>query len=288
MSVAADLAPEVVIPAQARGRDTRPPSARLSVVAPPVAPRSRVSGAPSAGRRIAGRNAAGGAARRFTRAPAEVPTGVRLDGAGLDGAGPNGVRRIEGAPSTKSLRVSNVVAPSPAALSPAELVGAPVPNRISQGWRPAASASSCAGMLERPAVGEASSSGCRVTGSALSLGTAAPLTVAHRGIRPGAARSDLCPVPAALTRRGRLVLLIVAALLALMVIAASWLTQRSTSSPATTPARSSVVVESGDTLWTIAHQVAPSRDPRAEISDLLRLNGLITPDLVPGQIIRIR
>ena len=49
-----------------------------------------------------------------------------------------------------------------------------------------------------------------------------------------------------------------------------------------------VAVRAGDTLWSIAGRVAPSRDPRAEVADLQRLNHLASTRLVPGQVLRTR
>jgi LysM repeat protein len=52
-----------------------------------------------------------------------------------------------------------------------------------------------------------------------------------------------------------------------------------------------VTVRPGDTLWSIAERVAPGTDPRAEVAELRRLNGLAGPDgvrLTPGQVLRTR
>jgi LysM repeat protein len=44
-----------------------------------------------------------------------------------------------------------------------------------------------------------------------------------------------------------------------------------------------LTVQSGDTLWQLAGQIAPSADPRDVISDLMHLNQLSTSDVHPGQ-----
>ena len=48
---------------------------------------------------------------------------------------------------------------------------------------------------------------------------------------------------------------------------------------------SSVVVESGDTLWSIASSLDSDTDVRSMIDEIQRLNGLESADLVPGQVL---
>jgi LysM repeat protein len=83
-----------------------------------------------------------------------------------------------------------------------------------------------------------------------------------------------------LTRRGRLVLIALALLLAaiavLLVAPASQ--AAGPAGPSTT-----VVVERGDTLWSIAAKYAPGRDPFATIDEIRRLNGLSDYTIQPGQ-----
>jgi hypothetical protein len=50
---------------------------------------------------------------------------------------------------------------------------------------------------------------------------------------------------------------------------------------------SSVVVEPGDTLWSIAVSVADGEDVRAVIDRIQELNGLEGSDLVPGQVVQL-
>jgi nucleoid-associated protein YgaU len=51
---------------------------------------------------------------------------------------------------------------------------------------------------------------------------------------------------------------------------------------------SSVVVQSGDTLWSIARSVAgPGDDVRAVVDGIQRSNGLRTADVVPGQVLQL-
>jgi hypothetical protein len=46
-------------------------------------------------------------------------------------------------------------------------------------------------------------------------------------------------------------------------------------------------IASGETLWHLAESVAPAADPRDVIADIMRLNGLETASVVPGQRIAI-
>ena len=109
----------------------------------------------------------------------------------------------------------------------------------------------------------------------------ATVHVLHRPADPAGA------APLRLTRRGVLVLGVAVAALAGVLV---WLAVLS--APAGPPARASVpatvTVQDGDTLWSIAGQVAPDRDPRAEVDQLRRLNHLGGVALTPGQVLRTR
>ena len=45
----------------------------------------------------------------------------------------------------------------------------------------------------------------------------------------------------------------------------------------------SVTVQSGESLWGIAAEVAPERDPRDVIADIVQLNNLNAGTVLPGQ-----
>jgi Tfp pilus assembly protein FimV len=51
--------------------------------------------------------------------------------------------------------------------------------------------------------------------------------------------------------------------------------------------RSSVTVESGDTLWSIASSMAGKSDVRVVVARIRELNGLRSADLAPGQILQL-
>ena len=85
-----------------------------------------------------------------------------------------------------------------------------------------------------------------------------------------------------LTRRGRLVLVSLIALVVLAVAlggAASVSAVSSSQAPATT----TVVVQPGQTLWQVASAVSPDSDPREVIAEITALNDLKTPLVAPGQ-----
>lgn len=118
---------------------------------------------------------------------------------------------------------------------------------------------------------------------ALRLVPAGPETV------PAGVRALPSTAPVRLTRRGTAVLAAAVAVLAVVLV---WVAELSAPSSAdsTPPALpgNSVAVAPGDTLWSIATRVAPDRDPRAEVALLERLNRLRSPNLVPGQVLRVR
>jgi hypothetical protein len=138
---------------------------------------------------------------------------------------------------------------------------------------------------------------------AVRLGSAPVLAPVPNGparrdlVQPSATVTVLCP-PAdtrstaaiRLTRRGVLVLSFAVAVLGLALV---WLA--AFSAPAAAPGSASgaagagreVTVRAGDTLWSIATRVAPSRDPRVEVAALQRVNGLRGSDVAPGQILRL-
>jgi LysM repeat protein len=117
-----------------------------------------------------------------------------------------------------------------------------------------------------------------------------PLGVAARTV--GVDRSVVLAAPAVrLTRLGRIALTLVVTLLGLAMIAAAMMTagrhgRPTPSLPSSAPAV--VVVQPGETLWTIARRVAPSRDPREIVTELRRLNALPSADVRAGQQLRLR
>ncbi|WP_345479611.1 LysM peptidoglycan-binding domain-containing protein [Amnibacterium soli] len=76
-----------------------------------------------------------------------------------------------------------------------------------------------------------------------------------------------------LTRRGRVVLVVLPTLLALSGVLLAAAPGTAEAAPRVEPART-VVVGTGDSLWSIAERVAPRTDPRITVAALERANGL--------------
>jgi Tfp pilus assembly protein FimV len=102
-----------------------------------------------------------------------------------------------------------------------------------------------------------------------------PSTAPQRAaVRPPVAHraAPAKPAPLRLTRRGRIVLVVMPALLALsgaLLAAAPGVAEAA-------PRQSShtVVVGTGDTLWAIAERIAPHADPRVTVAAIERANHL--------------
>jgi LysM repeat protein len=110
-------------------------------------------------------------------------------------------------------------------------------------------------------------------------------SVPDSGTRP---HKDSLP-PLRLTRRGRVVLIGIPLVLlaALLLFLAGFLNAPAKASDsaadlALTPTVS-VTVQAGESLWAIAGAVAPARDPRDVIADIVQLNNLSGGTVVPGQ-----
>ena len=105
-----------------------------------------------------------------------------------------------------------------------------------------------------------------------------PLTV-----RPAPA-----PAPLRLTRRGLAALVLATVLTGLVLLAVAWASAPgATGAGARTGAAGSVMVQPGDTLWSIAQRAAPQRDPRQVVDQLRRLNHLNSVALTPGQTLKL-
>ncbi|KRE77645.1 peptidoglycan-binding protein [Arthrobacter sp. Soil763] len=97
------------------------------------------------------------------------------------------------------------------------------------------------------------------------------------------------PAPLRLTRRGRFVFLGLPLILlaALLMSLAGFLNAPAKAADSAadislTPAVT-VTVQPGQSLWAIAGAVAPERDPRDVVADIVQLNNLDAARVLPGQ-----
>ena len=110
--------------------------------------------------------------------------------------------------------------------------------------------------------------------------------VTARSSAPTRARSVPGHRPALhLTRRGR----VVALLLLFLVLTVAFSVGRVTSTAlgSQNGSAAEVVVQRGDTLWSIAERTNPDADPRSVSADLMAVNGLASPSLEVGQHLRL-
>lgn len=105
----------------------------------------------------------------------------------------------------------------------------------------------------------------------------APRAVGHRAA-PQA--------PLRLTRRGRVVLVLVPAVVALSTAFVGVSAPFAQADPTTASSRA-VEVRAGDTLWSIAERVAPGRDPRDVVAELERANHLPGAVVLAGSRLRV-
>jgi LysM repeat protein len=85
-----------------------------------------------------------------------------------------------------------------------------------------------------------------------------------------------------LTRRGRLVLLLLLMGLAFVAFSTTRTATQAGTGPAS-PATRYVTVHPGETLWQLARAVAPADDPRDTVDRIRDLNGLDTTVVQAGQ-----
>jgi hypothetical protein len=115
-----------------------------------------------------------------------------------------------------------------------------------------------------------------------SLNCSVPRTTTSRSQR-SADRSSGSVGAIRLTTRGRVVI----ALVASFIILGSWLTVGGGSADASTEPGISVggvvVVQAGESLWSIATELAPNTDPREVIMRIRDMNSLGSNHVYPGQ-----
>ena len=144
----------------------------------------------------------------------------------------------------------------------------------------------------------------RATGSSAGETTGRPLAAvpvpvpvpvpAPSSPRP-ATRPAPRPGPIRLTRRGRIVVAVLIVIAAVGVAGLVWLAVagQAQASGQVTPRQSGgqgmlrVVVQPGQTLWSIAVRAEPTADPRVVVQQIIDANSLASPAIEPGEVLRV-
>ena len=111
------------------------------------------------------------------------------------------------------------------------------------------------------------------------------------GLTATAADELARPAPLRLTRRGRVVVAVAAALLLAVLSLAIAASAQATNHPV--PSRgvpqnlAQVTVRPGQSLWSVAENADPGADTRAVIQQIVELNGLTGDVVVAGQRLRV-
>lgn len=95
--------------------------------------------------------------------------------------------------------------------------------------------------------------------------------------------SGTCRPAVRLTRRGRLAVFIVSCLALFGIVLASGAAADAAVGLRIAPATATVVVQPGESLWSIARVLAPGEDPRGMVHRIQELNGIGDWPIVPGQ-----
>jgi LysM repeat protein len=86
-----------------------------------------------------------------------------------------------------------------------------------------------------------------------------------------------------MTKRGRAVLLsLVATPLVIAALAFGINAGGATAGSSSTPL-AKITVVGGETLWSVAKQIAPNADPRDVVADIVSVNRLNSADIYPGE-----
>lgn len=86
-----------------------------------------------------------------------------------------------------------------------------------------------------------------------------------------------------LTRRGRVVLVLLGALLLLAAVSVGRAGSQAATAVDNGPALQQTTVQPGETLWAVAQRIAPKNDPREVVAQIRRINHLQSAALLAGQ-----
>ncbi len=118
-----------------------------------------------------------------------------------------------------------------------------------------------------------------VLSASLTASSSRPLPARPRPV----ARRAAAAAPARLTRRGRLMVLVVLAALLFTAFSLGRAASQAASEPVATAQLEQTTVMPGDTLWAVARRIAPANDPREVVAQIRQLNDLSTSTLYAGQ-----
>jgi hypothetical protein len=114
-----------------------------------------------------------------------------------------------------------------------------------------------------------------------------PAPVSAQATRPAPPRTQAASVPLRLTRRGRVVVAIAAAVLlavlSLVIAVSAQATNHPLPSSGAQQHLTQVTVRPGQSLWSVAENADPGADTRAVIQQIVELNGLTGDVVVAGQ-----
>lgn len=113
----------------------------------------------------------------------------------------------------------------------------------------------------------------------------AQLPTSARGLRRGDCAAGLAPAPRRVGRWMRLATTITVVLV--LAMAGVSVLQQSRAADSLGSTTELVLVQSGDTLWSIAAEAAPSVDPRVVIDRIKQLNGLTGDQLPVGLVLEV-
>jgi len=85
------------------------------------------------------------------------------------------------------------------------------------------------------------------------------------------------------TRRGRLLLVALGALLLLAAVSVGRTGSQAATYVENGPTLQQTTVQPGDSLWTVAQRIAPANDPREVVAQIRRINHLSSSSLQAGQ-----